>query len=173
PRCMAAASATWNSGRLVSISPTVSPRPTPSAASPAATRSTRCAYSVQVQLTASPFVRSATVSPHSAAVIWKASQTVCASRAAGRSSRAAVVLSIYALLRVARGRSLPDPEAFPLQSADVVREADGEDQDHEHEPDDARPLHHAQRHRLAAHFLDDGPEEGPPVARPGGEKGGR
>ena len=74
-------SAKWNSGRLFSSSPTVSPRSTPSAASPAASRSTRSAYSAHVMLNSSPFVRIATRSANSAAVTWNAPHIVGSSSA--------------------------------------------------------------------------------------------
>ena len=69
PRCIAAASTRWNSGRLVSRKATVSPRPTPRPARPPAYSRTRAEYSPQVMETASPRVRSATSSARSAAVI--------------------------------------------------------------------------------------------------------
>ena len=76
----------WNSGRLSSISPTASPRSTPSAASPAAIRSTRSAYSRHVSETASPGLRSAISSGRWAAVYWNAWTSVGASRASGRAA---------------------------------------------------------------------------------------
>ncbi len=72
-----------NSGRLVIINATVSPRPMPSAASPPAIRRTRSAYSAQLISTPPPGVRSATASGRSAAVIWKASQSVEAANERG------------------------------------------------------------------------------------------
>ena len=74
----------WNSGRLSSISATASPRSTPSAASPAAIRTTRSPYSCQVSETASPGLRSAISSGRWAAVYWNAWTSVGASRASGR-----------------------------------------------------------------------------------------
>src|SRR6201999_3061782 len=69
-----------NSTRLAIISDTVSPRRTPSPASPAATTRTWSTYSRQVSVCASPGVRRATASGAMAAVRWKASHSV-----AGRS----------------------------------------------------------------------------------------
>ena len=57
PRCSAAESTKWNSGRLVSMIPIVSPGSSPIAARPRATASTRSAYSRQVQVKASSLVR--------------------------------------------------------------------------------------------------------------------
>ncbi len=62
---------------------TVSPRPMPRAASPAAIFSTRCAYSAHVIENSSPFVRMAGWSARSSAVSWKASAIVLASSARG------------------------------------------------------------------------------------------
>src|SRR3954447_1074349 len=70
---MAPASARWNSGRLRSMRATASPGSTPSAARPAAMRSTWPAYCAQVISVAPPGVRSATRSGWRAAVAWKAS----------------------------------------------------------------------------------------------------
>ena len=74
-------SARWNSGRLESISATHSPRPTPSAASPPASASTRSANCAQVSETPSSRVLNATRSGCSAAVRRSASVTVDASTA--------------------------------------------------------------------------------------------
>src|SRR6266571_2508751 len=76
PRWNAAVSTRWNSGRLVIISATVSPWPTPSPARPAATPWTRLAYSCQVSVTAPPGVRSATSCGYRATVAWNASHNV-------------------------------------------------------------------------------------------------
>jgi hypothetical protein len=73
---MAAASAMWNSGRFVSMIPTVSPRFSPSAASPAASCFTRSAYSAHVIENSSPLVRIATRSGYSDAVTWNAAHIV-------------------------------------------------------------------------------------------------
>jgi hypothetical protein len=83
PRCIAAVSTRLNSGRLVIINATVSPRPTPSAASPPAIRRTRSAYSAQLISIPPPGVLSATASGLSAAVIWNAPQSVEASNERG------------------------------------------------------------------------------------------
>ena len=73
---------------------TVSPLPTPRAASPPATFLAWSAYSAHVSDTSSSFVRSATWSATASAVIWNASQTVLASMAGGRSVlRSTVLLS--------------------------------------------------------------------------------
>jgi hypothetical protein len=76
PRCSAAVSTRWNSGRLVSSTPTVSPWPTPRAANPAASLRTRSAYSRQVMATLFPGVRNATADGRSRAVSWNASGSV-------------------------------------------------------------------------------------------------
>src|SRR6266545_7152341 len=76
PACSAPVSTRWNSGRLVSMMPTVSPRFTPRPASPAAIRLTRSAYSRQVMLTAPSGVRNATASGCTALVAWNASHMV-------------------------------------------------------------------------------------------------
>lgn len=76
PRCWAARSTGKNSTRLVIISATVSPRLTPSPARPAARRRTSSARARQVTVRVAPTVRRATVSGATAAVRWKASQSV-------------------------------------------------------------------------------------------------
>src|SRR5918999_593951 len=151
---MAAASKKWNSGRFVSIRPIVSPRPSPIPARPAATRSTLAAYSPQVMLTSSSLVLSATLSALSRAVVWNASATVAASRAVGRS-----------VVAPSTTRRLPDLEAFVGQPVDVVREPDEEHEQHQHHPDESRPLHDAERDRFAADLLDDRPEDVAAVER--------
>jgi hypothetical protein len=60
---MAAASTTWNSGRLTSMIAMASPRERPNPASPPAVARTRSAYSLQVKLISLPLVRIATRSP--------------------------------------------------------------------------------------------------------------
>src|SRR4051812_39996573 len=108
---MAAVSARWNSGRLVSISPTVSPRLTPSAASPAAMRRTPSAYSDQVTLSASALVRRATLSPNSAAVAWKAAGIVDALRPGGLGVALAVVSTSIHPFRIGPIPSITDGQA--------------------------------------------------------------
>src|SRR5438270_13490734 len=119
----------WNSGRLASMIAMQSPRWSPSLARPPATASLRCSSSLQVHETSSSLVRTATSSARLAAVMRNASLNVAASIA----RRAAVVLSM--------GGVLPHPEALPVQSADVVAEADHADEEHERDPHRARPLH--------------------------------
>ena len=80
----------WNSGRLPSMIATVSPRPTPSFASPPATSSTRRSSCDQVNDTLSSGVRTATISGWLAAVRRSASVTVGASTA--RPAAGAIVL---------------------------------------------------------------------------------
>ena len=65
------------------MKPTVSPRRTPSAASPAARLRTASAYSAKLASYSVSFSRSAGVSAHSAAVIWNASHIVAAESAFG------------------------------------------------------------------------------------------
>lgn len=74
--CSAAVSTRWNSGRLVSMMPTVSPWRTPSFARPEAIRRTRSPYRRQVMTTPSSGVRSATASGSVATVDWNASHSV-------------------------------------------------------------------------------------------------
>ena len=71
----------WNSGRLPSMIATVSPRETPSLASPPASASTRSSSSDQVSETLSSGVRTATMSGWLAAVRRSASVSVGASTA--------------------------------------------------------------------------------------------
>ena len=71
----------WNSGRLPSISATVSPRLTPSFASPPASASTRSRSCAQVRETLSSGQRTATMSALFAAVRRSASVSVGASTA--------------------------------------------------------------------------------------------
>ena len=66
----------WNSGRLPSISATVSPGRTPSPASPPASASTRSRSCAHVRLTSSSFVRTATRSGLSSTVSRNASGMV-------------------------------------------------------------------------------------------------
>jgi hypothetical protein len=66
----------WNSGRLVSISPTVSPGPIPSAARQRAAHSTSAPYSLQLSAIAPSPVRSAGSSEWTRTVRWNASQIV-------------------------------------------------------------------------------------------------
>jgi acyl-CoA reductase-like NAD-dependent aldehyde dehydrogenase len=84
----------WNSGRLASMIPTVSPRPTPSFASPPATASTRASSSDQVSDTLSSGVRTATISGWLAAVRLSASVSVGASTARPRAA-VIVLLSMF------------------------------------------------------------------------------
>ena len=77
PRCSAAVSMMWNSGRLTSIIPTVSPRPTPSAARPPAIRSTRCGVLAPRSASARRPACAARARRRSAPrVIWNASHSV-------------------------------------------------------------------------------------------------
>src|SRR3954452_25437949 len=168
---MAAASTRWNSGRLLSIRPIVSPRLSPSPASPAAIRSTRSAYSRQLIFTSSPLVRIATRSGTSAAVTWKAPHIVGSwSALYVTRSRSVVVVAISPspLFRAATGSLnvlLRRSEPLAVQHADVIREPDHEQQDHEREAHYPRPLHRLQRHRAAAHLLHDRPEDVAAVER--------
>src|SRR3954453_16030077 len=74
------------------MSPTVSPRLTPSAASPAAVRRTRSPYSAHVSSRSPPCERSARTSPWSARGVWNASHIVAASRARSRTCGAVSVV---------------------------------------------------------------------------------
>ena len=98
PRCIAAESNQWNSGRLVSISAIVAPRSSPRPASPAATRRTLSAYSRQLIENSSSFVRSAQRSGWASAVTWKASATVAAAIPGGRPDRCSDLTAIGANL---------------------------------------------------------------------------
>src|SRR5919204_195561 len=64
PSIIAARSQRWNSGRLLNMSATVSPRLTPRPANPPARASTRSRISPQVMETASPLVRTAVAVHH-------------------------------------------------------------------------------------------------------------
>src|SRR4051812_11525638 len=152
---MTARSARWNSGRLESISATVSPRRTPSAASPPASASTRSRSSPQVSEISSFLVRTATRSGKSSAVMRNASaiERACSAR---RETGAAVV---------AMRPTLPDVEPLAGEPADVVREADEGEHDHEREAHESRPLHDAERDRAPAHLLGQRPEDVPAVER--------
>src|ERR1700722_6315511 len=87
---MTAESRGWNSGRLWSMNATVSPRRTPSAWNPAASRLTLSAYSANVIVVPSRIVRRATCSARAAAVSWNASHIVVAFSATGSPVAAAV-----------------------------------------------------------------------------------
>src|SRR3954454_5750843 len=145
PRVIAARSAMWNSGRLESISATVSPCATPSPARPPATASTRSRKRAQVKDSASSCVRTAIRSGWVAAVSRKASATVAA----------AVALLMEA--------TLPDAESAVGESAEVVGQADHEQPDHEREADEAGALHDVERDRPPAHLLRQRPEDVPAV----------
>ncbi len=84
----------WNSGRLPSMIATVSPRPTPSFASPPATASTRRSSSAQVSETLSSVVRTATISGWLAAVRRSASVNVGASTARPTAGEIVLLLSM-------------------------------------------------------------------------------
>src|SRR3954453_22635758 len=142
-----ARAAMWNSGRLESMSATVSPRRTPSFARPPARASTRSRSSAHVKETESSIVRTATRSPWSSTV----------SRNASTIERAPTER------RVAGG--LADIEASVGQPADVVREADDEQREHECKADEAGPLHDAEGDRAAADLLRQRPEDVATVER--------
>ena len=93
PNIAAARSTTWNSGRLDSMIAIVSPRFSPSFASPPATASTRSSSSAQVSDTLSSGTRTATTPGLLAAVRRSASVSVGAS-VAGPAAAVIVVLSI-------------------------------------------------------------------------------
>src|SRR3954452_7149815 len=140
----------WNSGRLESISATVSPRRTPSPARPPASASTRSRSSAQVSETASSFVRTATRSPWSSAV----SRNASAIERASRERRVAGAVGV-----APAPATLPDAEAPAREPPDVVREADEEERQHEREADEARPLHDAEGDGAAPDLLRECPED--------------
>src|SRR5215217_6039594 len=142
----------WNSGRLPSISATVSPRPTPSRASPPASASTRSRSCDQVRLTSSSFVRTATRSGLSSTVSRNASVMVWAPTA-----RRSFVSPM--------GRTLSDREALSGQAPDVVRQPDNEQRDHQREADEPGALHDAERDRATAQLLGQRPEDVAAVER--------
>src|SRR3954447_24969443 len=146
----------WNSGRLASISATVSPRRTPSLARPPASASTRSRSSDHVRETESSFVRTATSSGWSSTVSRNASAIERAPRER-RVAGAVVVATAPA--------TLPDAEAAPREPPDVVREADEEEREDEREPDEACPLHDAEGDRPAADLLRERPEDVAAVER--------
>src|SRR3954453_9555518 len=158
---MAARSARWNSGRLVSSSAMHCPRSRPRRASPPASASTRSRISPHVIDTSSPLVRTNTASGLFAAVMRNASANVAASIA----RRAAVPDSMSKFLpgKLTPGeaypRSLSDAEALARQAPDVVGEADHEDEEHEHDADVARALHDRERDRPAAQLLGQREED--------------
>src|SRR3954452_10876533 len=152
---MTARSARWNSGRLESISATVSPRWTPSAARPPASASTRSRSSRHVSEISSSLVRTATRSGKSSAVMRKASAMERA-RSARRETGAAVV---------AMRPTLPDAESLARESSDVVGQADREQHDYEREAHETGPLHDAEGDRPPAPLLGQGPEDVPAVER--------
>ncbi len=98
PACSAAESNQWNSGRLVSISPSVEPGFSPSPDSPAVSAWTRSPYSRQVMVTSSSFRRRAGRSGCDLTVSWKASAIVEASRPAGRPVRRSAVMLMLSSL---------------------------------------------------------------------------
>ena len=89
----------WNSGRLTSMSPTVSPRPDTEPGEPAGDPLDLRRVLRHVMATWSPGLRSAISSGRSRAVSWKAWQRVGASSAAGRVAAAGA----------AAWRSIPRP----------------------------------------------------------------
>src|SRR5215213_3931225 len=155
----------------------VSPRAAPRPARPRASASTRSRRSAQVSDTASSSVRTATMLGWAAAVRRSASPSVAASTAAGVMSRATVLPSIcVSSASSVRLASQPDDtgaaqrdsahsEAAVLQAADVVRQADHEQHDHEREADHARALHDREGDRLPAHLLRERPEDVAAVER--------
>src|SRR3954471_16265056 len=161
---MAARSARWNSGRLVSSSAMHCPRSRPSLARPPASASTRSRISPHVIVTSSPLVRTNTSSGLFSAVMRNASANVAASiarRAAVPDSMLKVPPRKLSLPVKPNDALLPDAEALPRQAAEVVGEADHEDEEHEHDADVARPLHDRERDRPSAHLLGQREEDVP------------
>src|SRR5690349_128487 len=163
--CMTAVSTRWNSGRLPIITPTVSPRFRPSLARPEAIFSTRSAYSPHVIETSSPAVRIATLSARSAAVTWKAAQIVSSLSALNSTRSRVSIVAIRPPRKLPRRRGLSHGEAVSGEPADVIRQADHEDQGDEHEADDARALHRLERNGPPADPFDDRPEDVAAVER--------
>src|SRR5436190_16929048 len=169
PRCITAESAKWNSGRLTSIRATASPRRTPPAASPPAIAWTQAAYSPQVQVNSSPRVRIAGRSGWAAAVAWNASHAVRPSSPAGRSVLLPTVLTsirLEAYPAAAYGKrfaSLSHVETLPGEPADVVRQANREQEHYEQESNRAGALHDPERNRATADLLHQAPEDVPAV----------
>src|SRR3712207_6696396 len=149
----------WNSGRLPIISATVSPRRTPSSCSPRASASTRSRSSDQVNETSSSFVRTATRSGWSSAVIRKASAIVAAPTAREAAAGVAVPMAGTYLC------GLTDVEAFAHQAPDVVRETDHEQHQDEREAHEARALHDLEGDRAPADLLRQRPEDVAAVQR--------
>src|ERR1035437_9308079 len=174
----------WNSGRLPSISATVSPCPTPSLARPPAAACTRSSSSDQVSETLPPGVRTATISGWAAAVRHSASVSVEASTALPGTA-VIVVLSMYsswprfplaaeaiAAAALAHGfltlmppSALADVEPLAAERRKVVAEPDHEQQQDQHEADDAGALHDREGNPPAAHLLGQRPEHMAPVER--------
>src|SRR3954453_16440137 len=112
----------------------------------------------------------ATRSGASAAVTWNAAHIVGSWSALNEiRSRSVVVVAISTSPRVAAspvGEHSPRSavlEAAVLQDVYVVRQADYEEHDHEHEAHHSGALHHRERHRLAPDLLHDRPEDVPAV----------
>src|SRR3954447_26912378 len=158
----------WNSGRLASITATTSPGATPSSRNPSAKRSTRSPYSAHVSSRSPPRVRSATRSGACATVRAKASATVSGCSPFFEPSACTAVLCIALSLPCGRGSA--GVEAAAREAADVVREADHEQEHHEHEADHAGLLHDPERDRPPAHLLDQAPEDVAAVERQEGEQ---
>src|SRR5437868_2133618 len=97
---------------------TVSPGPTPKAASPPSYRSAHAAYSRQVRRTASPGVRSATASPRSAAVRRNAAHSEASSSAAGRAA-VAVAAALGGMGRNDTAAALGVPAELPTRRSDL------------------------------------------------------
>src|SRR5436305_12804445 len=165
----------WNSGRLLSMIATASPRPTPSSARPPATASTRARSWAQVNETRSSAVRTAMISGCAAAVRRSASVIVGASTA-DASGRVIVLLSI--LCRTSLRSRLPHgspshrgaamlsgQEAASGQSRDVVTQPDHENDDDQDKPDRSGPLHDLEPDPPPPDLLGQRPEDVTAVER--------
>src|SRR3954449_2799298 len=140
------------------MSATLSPLPTPSLRSPAASASARSRIWPQVKVSEPPLVRTAMRSGTLATVC--SSACVMVSPATGGAVRccAAVVASMP--------WNLPQVEALAArQPADVVGQPDEGDEDDDHEADDARSLHHGEGNGATADLLGHGPEHVSAVQR--------
>src|SRR5438477_78366 len=120
---------------------------TSSGSSAAAGAATRSRSSPHVSVTSSPRVRIATSPSRPPAVMRNASARVRAPIAA-RTPESLIPAP-----------TLSHAEACAAQAADVVRQADHEQERDEHEPDDARALHHGVGDRAAAELLRERPED--------------
>src|SRR3954451_11536898 len=153
PTIIAAMSARWNSGRLLIISAIVSPRRRPRPCSAPASASAFSRSSAHVYSVEPSSARTAPSSARSPEVSRNASaRLVALTPRVGTAAVSPAMPSSYS-------------ESLALQRVDVVRQADQEDRNDEHEAHDARALHDREGDRPPADLLGDGPEDVAAVER--------